>query len=80
MISAFLRNIIDKAFSIFPSKAWISDGASWGHVIADILAALEKIAFDHNTFNQLFEIRIIVAAVKYFLNNTDLFLVLFVGV
>ena len=35
-------------------------------MITDILAAFEKVAFDHNTLNQLSEVWIIVTAVKYF--------------
>lgn len=64
--SAFLSNIIDKPFCIFPSEARICDGTARSHMITDILAAFEKVTFDHNTFNQLSEVWIIVAAVKYF--------------
>ena len=80
LISAFLRNIINQAFCIFPSEAWVCNRAARSHVVADVLAAFEEVAFDHNTFNQFLEIRVVVAAVKYFCNDTDLFFVLFVGV
>ena len=49
-------------------------------MVADVLTAFKKITFDHNTFNQFLKVRIVVAAVKYFCNNTDLFFELFVGV
>ena len=35
-------------------------------MITDILTALEKVAFNHNTFHQLFKFRIIITTVKYF--------------
>ena len=35
-------------------------------MITDILTALEKVAFDHNTFYQLFKLRSIITTVKYF--------------
>ena len=35
-------------------------------MITDILTALQKIAFNHNTLHQLFKFRIIITTVKYF--------------
>ena len=67
MISALFRNIIDKAFCIFPSKAWVSDGAAWSHVVADVLTAFEEVAFDHNAFDQFFEVRVVVAKTEILL-------------
>ena len=49
-------------------------------MVADVLTAFEEVAFDHNAFDQFFEVRVVVAAVEYFCNDADLFFVLFVGV
>ena len=78
--SAFLSNFVYQSFSILPSKAWIGDGAAWNHMIADILAAFQEIAFDHNTLYKLFQVGIVIAAVKNLTDNTDLFFILFAGV
>ena len=49
-------------------------------MVTDVLSALKQIAFDHNTFDQFAEIRIVVAAVKYFAYDTNLFFELLSGV
>lgn len=77
---AFLGDIVNESFCIFPSKTWVCNRAAWSHMIADVLTAFEEVAFDHNTFDQLLKFRIVVTAVKHFCDNTDLFLVLLVGV
>ena len=76
----FLSNFVNETFRIFPSEARIGDGAARSHVVTDVLSAFKQIAFDHNTFDQFVEIRIVVAAVKHFTYNTNLFFVLFAGV
>ena len=70
---AFLSNFVNETFRIFPSEARIGDGAARSHVVTDVLSAFKQIAFDHNTFDQFAEIRIVVAAVKYFAYDTNLF-------
>lgn len=77
---AFLGDIVNESFCIFPSKTWVCNRAAWSHMIADVLTAFEEVAFDHNAFDQFFEVRVVVAAVEYFCNDADLFFVLFVGV
>ena len=47
---------------------------------ADFLASFLQIALDHNTFDKVMNFRGKAAAVQYFLNNTNLFFVLFVGI
>ena len=49
-------------------------------MVTDVLSAFKQIAFDHNTFDQFVEIRIVVAAVKYFAYDTNLFFELLAGV
>ena len=73
-------DFINQAFSIFPSKARICDGLTVNMVRADILASFYDVAFDHDTFDQLFQFRIVIAAVKNFTYNTDLFFIFFSGI
>ncbi len=79
-LSAFLGNIIDQTFCIFPSQTRIGDRTARSHMVADILAAFEQITFNHDTLDEFSYIRIVVAAVKHFTYNTNLFFVLFAGV
>ena len=49
-------------------------------VRADLLVAWLDVALDHKPLNQTMYIRINLTAVKHFLGNTDLLLILLVGV
>ena len=49
-------------------------------MLTDLLVARLDVAFDHQTFDHLADVRIIAAAVKYFLSDTNLFFVFFTRV
>ncbi len=48
--------------------------------LADFLASILDVAFDHQAFDKLFDVRIVIPAVQDFLRNTDLLQILFAGV
>ena len=74
----FFCNFFDEAFGVVPSDAWIGDGLAVGAVVGDFLAAFDEVAFDHDSFDEFFEIGVVVSAVQDFADNADLFFVLFV--
>lgn len=79
-MSAFIGDFVDQLLGILPSQTGIGNGASRDHVVANVLTAFQKIAFDHNTFYKLFQIGIVIAAVKDFTDDTDLFFILLSGI
>ena len=70
-MSAFLSDFVDQFFGILPSQTGIGDGTAWYHVVTDVLTAFQQIAFNHNTFYKLFQICIVITAVKDFTDNTE---------
>ena len=79
--SAQICNGIDKFFRILPSKTRICDGFSVNvSSAADFLITRLQITFNHDALDQSEDILGILTVVHDLPHNTDLLLVLFVGV
>ena len=76
---AALCNFIQQTLRILPSQTGIGDGFTID-VVVNTLAAFLDIAFDHDTLYQVMNVIGAGTAVKHLFYNTNLFLVLFVGI
>ncbi len=56
-LSDIIGNVINQAFRVFPSQAWIGNGFSVD-ALPDFLAAFLNVTFYHDSFYQLADIRI----------------------
>ena len=72
-------NLIQEAFRFLPAQAGVGDGLAIA-MLADLLASWLDITLDHHAFYEIMDIRRVPAAVQDFLNDTDLFPVLLVGI
>ena len=73
------RQIQNQAFTFLPAQAGIRDGLSIA-ASADFLSPIHKIAFNHQSFDKLFNVVIQFAIMKDLLCDADLFQVLLSGV
>ena len=72
-------HFIQQTLGIIPSQTRVGDGFSVD-VFADFLAAWFDVALDHDSFDEVTDIVGVTTAVEYFLDDTDLLHVFFVGV
>ena len=79
-ILAVLSNRIKQFLRFIPSKACICDGFSVDVISTDLLVAWLNIALDHETFYHSVKLRIYLTAVKNLTCDTNLLLVMLVGV
>ena len=79
MLTDRISNCIQELFGFFPSKTWVSNRFSI-NVFTNFLISRTNITFDHYAFDQFIDDRRFFAVVHYFLDDTNLFFVLFVGI
>ena len=77
---AVLSDRIKQFLRLIPSKACICDGFSVDVIYTDLLIAWLNIALDHETFYHSVKLRIYLTAVKNLACDTNLLLVVLVGV
>ena len=79
MILKHFCQVKEKAFALFPAKAWVSNGLAVNSLIY-FLTAIFDIALNHETFDNLSDVWIQPAGVYYILSNANLLVELLSGV
>ena len=77
---AIFSDRVKQLLRLIPTKAGICDGFSVDVISADLLVAWLDIALDHETLYHGVKLRIYLTAVKNLTCDTNLLLVMFVGV
>ena len=72
-------HVVDELFGLFPAQAGVGDGLSID-ALANLLAAVLQIAFDHDALDHGFQLSIVPAAVKHLPGDADLLQILLAGV
>lgn len=76
----FFRDAVKQLFGVFPTEAGVCDGFTVDHLRANLLRALEEVAFNHDALDELVYGGVVRTAVQHLADDADLLFELFAGI